>query len=95
MLKKYRPANGTEFDYFYAANCANCECDREGRETDGFDGCQIIARSMAFGVDDDHYPQELTLDEHQRPLCTGFIPLGEALPRPRCPLTVDMFGGAV
>lgn len=92
MAEKYRPSNGTEGESFMADFCAKCERDRAHQESGGeADGCTIIARTMAYGVDEAEYPVEWIRDETEGPKCTAFVPSGEPLPAPRCTLTPDMF----
>lgn len=49
--EKYRPSNGTEGDIFRADWCDKCAKDANG-------DCLILARTMAFDVDDEKYPVE-------------------------------------
>ena len=79
--KPYRPANGTEGEYFMERFCYRCKRDQKFQETqDGEDGCPIILASMAYDVDDPKYPEEwVTTEEY--PLggagkCTAFEPIG-------------------
>lgn len=50
---KFRPSNGAEGDMFMERNCANCvhESDSSG------EWCDILARSMAYEIDDPRYPE--------------------------------------
>ena len=95
--EKYRPSNGTEGEYFFAAWCRNCQRDkamREGCDLDDCDDnerCNIIAATMAFQVDEDGYPQEWQYGEDGQPRCTAFVPDGSAIPPQRDELTIDMF----
>lgn len=83
----YRPSNGTEGEGFISAWCCNCERDRH-------EDCTILAATFAYDVEDAEYPREWCFDRQGRPQCTAFVPEGQALPPPRCPDTLDMFGGA-
>lgn len=68
----YRPSNGTEGDYFQEAWCARCKADRAYRESGGKEaGCDLIARSMAFKVDEPRYPKEWVWRDGY-PVCTAF-----------------------
>lgn len=80
MSKRYRPSNGTEGEGFMESFCARCERDREFRETGIGPGCEIAARSMIFDVKDEHYPDEWTYDEGEKPTCTAFVQIGTRLP---------------
>lgn len=64
-VELYRPSNGTEGEMFESEFCEHCERDRAWREawqTDGdpgnVKGCDILARALAFGIDDPQYPRE-------------------------------------
>lgn len=87
----YRPSNGTEGDWFYAAWCANCWRDRPDEEV----YCPIwgLALAMDLGVNISQYPKELVMNEHGVPRCTAFADLTIPLPEPRCDKTEDLFGG--
>ena len=94
--EKYRPSNGTEGEGFISAWCGKCErsggpgkpCDA-GHE---LIGCSIVGRTMAFDIEDTEYPVEWVLGK-DGPECTAFVPLGDALPVPRCVMTSDIFDG--
>lgn len=60
----YRPSNGTAGQSFIEAWCGCCKNDAHG-------DCPIIARSMAFGVDEPEYPTEWVWKDGQ-PVCTAF-----------------------
>lgn len=75
--KPYRPANGTEGEYFMERFCYRCKRDAEFQRTqDGEDGCPIILASMTYDVNDPEYPKEWVTTEDY-PLggageCTAF-----------------------
>lgn len=57
MTKLYRPSNGTEGDIFMALFCDRCVHDNFDENTlKG--GCEILARTLFFGVNDPEYPEE-------------------------------------
>jgi len=85
MIDKYRPSSGTEGISFYDAWCSDCARDED-------ESCEILAKTFRFDVEDDEYPQEWIYDDAGQPICTEFIPQGEAIPTPRCTKTIDMFG---
>ena len=58
MMAKYRPSNGTEGEFFMERYCYHCK-----RDVDPAGFCEILARSMAFGVDEPDYPSELVRNE--------------------------------
>jgi hypothetical protein len=100
--ERYRPCNGTEGEIFDAEWCAECERDRAYRDDPDADpalGCQILARALAFDIDDPQYPvewvriQEIAEDGYllNRGECTAFIPRGEPIPPPKDELTIEMF----
>lgn len=89
--KPYRPSNGTEGEIFQETWCAGCEADRGFREDhERFDGCPIIANTMALAIDDPDYPKEWVYRSDGQPMCSAFVEIGSAQP-PRCPDTLDMF----
>ena len=51
--KPYRPSNGTEGDFFIAAQCGNCTKQ---------DGCRIVLLTMRYHEDDIRYPKEWVSD---------------------------------
>lgn len=63
--RAYRPANGTEGDWF----CSRW-CDRCARDSD--DGCDILTATLLFQVTDPEYPSEWRTDEQTGPRCTAF-----------------------
>lgn len=83
-VKKYRPSNGTEGEGFISYWCANCvhEKREDGRS------CDILTRTMVYGVDEPEYPEEWQRDESGAPKCTAFQAPGST---PRCPNTEDLF----
>lgn len=95
--EKYRPSNGTEGDCFFAAWCCKCARDkamREGCDVDECDDnerCDILTATMCFNIEDAEYPKEWQYGRDGQPICTAFVPAGEAIPALRCELTVDMF----
>ena len=67
----YRPANGTEGMIFMAHFCERCSEDNFNDDEDT-GGCEIMARSMAFGEKDPNYPKEWTYDKDGLPICAAF-----------------------
>lgn len=80
----YRPSNGTEGEGFIGQWCCTCERDND-------ESCDILARTFAFDIADPEYPREWLIGK-AGPECTAWIPLGEPVPPPRCPATLEMFG---
>lgn len=77
----YRPSNGTEGECFMERWCARCTHDAAMRNDPGAweTGCQIIAMTLAFDVDDPEYPAEWIEDDVEwpapsNPRCTAFQP---------------------
>lgn len=69
----YRPANGTEGDFFDSAFCNHCVHDAGYRAGEpAAVACVIIAKSMAFGVDCVDYPREWQYGDDGQPRCTKF-----------------------
>jgi hypothetical protein len=75
MAEAFRPSNGTEGECFIGQWCAVCRHDRASRdpEADMAGGCDILARTMAFGVDHPDYPTEWIYGDDNRPKCTAFL----------------------
>lgn len=68
-IERYRPANGTESDFFQEQWCARCSRNREKNP------CKILGRSYAFSIDDPDYPTEWIKDAGDYPgypRCTAF-----------------------
>lgn len=71
--KPYRPSNGTEGEIFQEDFCAKCPRDAKFREDpEKHEGCEILARTMAYNVTDPEYPKEWIYDEKGEPTCTAF-----------------------
>ena len=96
--EKYQPSNGTEGECFFDAWCRQCARDRSMREgepieeCDDNERCDIIDRSMYFGMDSPEYPPEWVYGPDGQPSCTAFVPAGEPIPPPKDDRTIDMFG---
>mgnify|MGYP001575939811 CR=1 FL=1 len=67
--KPYRPANGTEGEYFEAAWCRDCQ------RKDAGEGCDIFFNSMLFNADEPEYPKELVYGDDGHPRCNGHQPM--------------------
>lgn len=75
-MRKYRPSNGTEGEYFMEAHCHQCIHERwiHHPDTTGDDGkCQIINLTMGYGVNDPEYPSEWIYDAKGQPTCTKWV----------------------
>ena len=78
---RYCPSNGTDGEGFMGRFCEHCERDRAVWEREDYEGgCDILARALAFDVEDDDYPDEWTYTTEGKPTCTAFVPLGTRLP---------------
>lgn len=69
-MKKYRPSNGSEGDWFmdkYCMNCLHCDPNPEGKKQ-----CEILLRSLVYGANEPEYPTEWTYDENDKPICTSY-----------------------
>lgn len=95
MADKFRPSNGTEGDAFVCAWCYDCQRSEHLQEIDDGGwapvGCHIVDLTMLHDVGDPEYPEEWSFDQAGLPQCTAYLPKGEPIPTPRCPLTLDMF----
>lgn len=91
--QRYQPSNGTEGEAFIGAWCGRCERDKdqngtayvENRDPGDDDWCPILTQSF---VDDGS--KEWVFDANGMPSCTGFVPLGEKVPQPRCEHTQEL-----
>lgn len=91
--RPYRPGSGTEGAAFQEEWCGYCARDAAFRETDYEGdpalGCQILADTFAFDINDARYPKEWVYGRDGRPSCTAFTT------DPKCPVrcdkTIDMF----
>lgn len=70
--QKYRPSNGTEGCMFMEAWCEQCQKDTY-QETPADFGCEILARTMAFDINDEEYPAEWQYSSDGQPICTAFV----------------------
>lgn len=62
--KPYRPANGSEGEYFMARFCYQCKRDAKFQRTqNGEDSCPILVATMVYDTDDDEYPKEWVTTE--------------------------------
>lgn len=85
-MKRYRPSNGSEGDCFQAHFCERCIKDRAARAGDYANGCDILCRSLFFGINDPDYPREwVQEDDGSNPRCTAFLDEGDADDRPPQP----------
>ena len=63
--QKWQPSNGFEGELFISMQCVNCAKWQDGT-------CEIMLRTMCFGVEDDEYPQEWQYGTDGQPKCTAF-----------------------
>lgn len=92
--EKYRPHNGVEGELFIDTWCRNCvRAKHAGMEPLDFDAsaCLIVGATFAYTIEDAHYPKEWQYAQNGQPCCTAFVPVGEAIPAPRCDRTGDLF----
>lgn len=61
--KPYRPANGTEGDFFHEWFCDRCRYEST---------CALLLASMLYQIDDPEYPKEWKHNEKGQPVCTMF-----------------------
>lgn len=73
----YRPSNGTEGDWFHGKFCHRCEYQAQAVEDPCGNGCEVLAASLAFSIDEDGYPGEWISDpDGKNPRCTKFCEIG-------------------
>ena len=76
MIKPYQPSNGTEGMGFIEIWCFSCKKDENYRKGDYANGCQIVADTFAYNVDDPLYPKEWQYcTESHRSWCTAHEPI--------------------
>lgn len=75
--RPYRPSNGTEGESFISQWCAKCEYEERARQDETCSGCEVLGATMAFDIDDEHYPGEWVSDlDGRNPRCTKFRKVG-------------------
>lgn len=73
-MKKYRPSNGSEGDWFISTFCYNCIHGKYEHTGDTNDKpCEIISLSMCHTTDEKEYPEEWQYNDQGNPCCTAFI----------------------
>lgn len=78
MSEKYRPTSGEEGAHFQDRFCDRCKRDAAFQaDPDNADGCEILARTMLFDVDEPEYPVEWIRGDDGRAKCTAFEPEAE------------------
>lgn len=83
VTKPYRPSNGTSGYAFIDRWCGACQRDAAFQaDPEGADGCEIVAATFRYTVDDPRYPKEwVTING--RSGCTAFVSKGRDVPEPR------------
>ena len=66
-MRKYRPSNGTEGGLFIEAWCFKCKKDKKK-----IGNCRILARTLAFDINDKRYPKEWRYGKDRKPECVAF-----------------------
>ena len=70
MIKKYRPSNGTEGEFFMNYYCDRCKHDSAYRNGTGY-SCEIVSDAITLDIDDENYPTEWQYKDGE-PVCTKF-----------------------
>jgi hypothetical protein len=81
--KRYRPANGSEGEWFKAQYCHRCTRDNFYPTEDPKKGCKILLKTLIYDKDDEEYPEEWIYDENGKPTCTAFHSDGTLSPEER------------
>lgn len=72
-MSKYRPANGTEGEWFKEKFCYRCRylvfVEDIGSEDCSLD---ILGDAETFDINEENYPDEWTYNEKGKPICTKF-----------------------
>jgi hypothetical protein len=71
MIRKYRPANGTEGMEFMAKFCDRCQVEVDS----GLNGCDIRIETMIYETDVSEYPSEFIINDEGQAECLGFKPI--------------------
>jgi hypothetical protein len=91
-MRLYRPSSGSEGADFQDAFCDHCARDAAFRATnyegDPAMGCQILADTFCYNVDDPQYPKEWIVDDSGA-RCIAYTE--DATCPTRCDNTLDMF----
>lgn len=66
-MEKYRPANGTEGEWFESMFCRRCK--HEDEDTERF--CDIHTDALLFGVTDADYPHQWQRIDN-KPICVAY-----------------------
>jgi hypothetical protein len=68
-MKKYRPSNGSEGDWFINKYCMNCT----NQKPTGNYTCKILCDTLCYNTSEPEYPAEWIYDERNEPKCTAFV----------------------
>lgn len=68
-MRKYRPSNGTEGEYFIEEHCMNCI--HMDPNPEGVKQCDILLRSMVYDIEEKEYPTEWVYKDGE-PTCTSW-----------------------
>jgi hypothetical protein len=96
VIQLYRPSNGTQGESFICDWCGTCARDtamNQGRpldEADDDNRCGILGATFAYDQDHPNYPREWCYAPDGHPQCTAHIPVGQPVPPPRCPHTLEL-----
>jgi len=88
LTPSYSPSNSDAGIAFEETWCSKCKRDKAARDGDDV-GCSILARAMAFSVNDAEYPREWIIRHskdvsgvyYHPPACTAFEPIPPPQPR--------------
>ncbi len=74
MSRPYQPSNGTEGMWFCEKFCERCIHEKYSHTFNDDDKkCDILTRSMVYGVNDPEYPKEWIYDDSDEPTCTAWV----------------------
>lgn len=71
MIRKYRPSNGCEGDWFMGEFCM--QCIHENPDMEAKPKCDIMTCTMCLDINDAEYPKEWIYGEDGKPTCTKFV----------------------
>jgi hypothetical protein len=74
MSQPYQPSNGTEGMRFCGKFCDQCIHEKYSHTLNDNDKkCDILTRSMVYGVNDLEYPKDWIYDVDNNPTCTAWV----------------------
>jgi len=71
--EKFRPSNGTDGEIFMCDFCYHCINEKWIHDQkEGDKKCEILSKMILLDTDNKNYPEELTYDTEDYPICTAY-----------------------